>query len=84
MAYYVYILFSATLDLHYTGFSHYPGVRRRQHNRGQSHWTSRANDWEELFSVQVASRIEARELEKRIKARGAKRFIEDSFREEQC
>jgi putative endonuclease len=75
--YYVYILFSESLNHFYTGFSTYRGVRRRQHNRGRSQWTSRADDWVEILSIKVASREEARELEKRIKARGARRFLAD-------
>ena len=75
--YYVYILFSPSLNRHYVGFSRYRGVRRRQHIREKKAWTRRAADWQEAFCTTRPSRPEARELEKRIKARGARRFMED-------
>ena len=63
---------------HYTGFSEYHAKRERQHQRGQGYWTSRADDWQEVFSTTVETRKEARSLEKKIKDRGAKRFM-DSY-----
>jgi putative endonuclease len=77
MKFYVYILYSATLQQYYTGFSQYSGKRLRQHKREHKSWSARANDWEEVYSCSVSSRIEARNLEKKIKARGAKRFLAD-------
>ena len=77
LSFHVYVLFSESLGKYYVGQSLKHTIRLKQHNRGQSHWTSRTSDWEEVFNVQVDSRVYARELEKRIKARGAKRFIAD-------
>jgi putative endonuclease len=77
LAFHVYILFSESLGKYYVGQSLKHSIRLKQHNRGQSHWTSRASDWKEVFNVLVDSRVQARELEKRVKARGAKRFIAD-------
>jgi putative endonuclease len=77
LSFHVYVLFSESLGKYYVGQSLKHTIRLTQHNRGQSHWTSRASDWKEVFNVLVDSRVQARELEKRIKARGAKRFIAD-------
>jgi len=78
MQFYVYILYSVTLDSYYTGFSKYHAKRRRQHCRGETFSTQRAKDWEEAFCQRTETREEARALEKLIKARGAARFLRDS------
>ncbi len=77
MSFHVYVLFSESLCKYYVGQSLKSAIRLKQHNRGQSHWTSRATDSQEVFNVLVDSRVKARELEKWIKTRGAKRFIAD-------
>ncbi len=71
----VYILHSKTLDCFYTGLSRFSAKRRRQHIKGQNHWTSRASDWVEIWQTRMMSTREARDLEKAIKARGARRFL---------
>jgi putative endonuclease len=75
--YFVYILWSASLKRYYTGFSQYRFKRQRQHRKGQSNWSHRADDWEEVWHCEIPSRLEARSLERRIKARGAQRFLHD-------
>ena len=75
----VYILFSAKLDRYYTGFSKHPQRRLRQHLRGASAWTSRAEDWVMVYETRLESVAEGRALEKRIKARGARRFVEEQL-----
>ena len=68
--YYVYILYSRSLDRFYTGFSKYRAKRCRQHVKGRTKWTSRANDWKEVFSKAFPDKASAHALEKKIKARG--------------
>ena len=75
--YHVYILYSPSLDRYYTGMSKFTAKRERQHRKGQSPWTSSANDWEIVWRTEVTSSSEARALEKKIKGRGAKRFLAD-------
>ena len=75
MAYYVYILYSESLGKHYIGFSKFRTKRLRQHLGGQSRWTSRAQDWKEVFHQVTTSLVEALSLEKQIKKRGAQRFL---------
>ena len=64
-------------DRYYVGISTRKLRRKREHLRGQSRWTSRAKDWREVWSTQVAAVRDARALEKRIKGRGAGRFLQD-------
>ena len=72
----IYILYSAKLDHYYTGLSTHPRRRLRQHLRGVSTWTSRADDWVPVYQCRLKSLVEARALEKNIKLRGAQRFVE--------
>ncbi|MGD9872662.1 MAG: GIY-YIG nuclease family protein [Kiritimatiellia bacterium] len=71
----VYILYSPTLGKYYVGLSSNPGQRCRQHCRGQSFWTSRATDWQEVFREACGTTKAARELERTIKATGAQRYM---------
>ncbi len=77
MSYYVYILYSELLKRYYTGFSKFTKKRLYQHRKRQNDWTSRASDWKEVFSIKVESTSEARMFERKIKKRGAARFLAD-------
>ena len=72
----VYILYSARLDQYYTGLSRNPRRRLQQQICGSSVWTSRADDWVMVHRSQVGSMAEGRALEKPIKTRGARRFLD--------
>jgi putative endonuclease len=78
MNYYVYILFSPSLAKFYTGMSKFSAKRKRQHVKGQSQWTSMADDWIEIWRTDIEDSIAARKLESSIKKRGAKRFLLDN------
>ncbi|NNJ70959.1 MAG: GIY-YIG nuclease family protein [Kiritimatiellales bacterium] len=73
----VYILYSESLAKYYVGFSNSASSRLRQHRKEKNHWTARADDWELIWKQAVDSTAAARVLEKKIKSRGAKRFLED-------
>jgi len=75
MQVWVYILFSEKLGRHYVGITNDLSRRLTQHRNGQSHWSSRADDWLMVYSHQFDSMPSARQMEMTIKARGAKRFI---------
>ncbi len=55
----VYILHSASLDRHYVGMGKNAYRRSKQHVRGQSKWTSRADDWELTWQTSVPNRAAA-------------------------
>lgn len=78
MHYFTYILWSETLQKYYTGHSQYRYKRQRQHRQPSNlHWTDGAQDWEEIWHCKLDSRTEAAALERKIKNRGAKRFLQD-------
>jgi predicted GIY-YIG superfamily endonuclease len=65
-----------SLDRHYIGFPKSPQKRLRQHRAEKVHWTARASDWSPVGSQEVATAKEALSLEKQIKVREAKRFLQ--------
>ena len=73
----VYIVFSPSLGKYYTGISKFRKKRSRQHQSEKRSWTSRASDWAQVFSQDFSSYAEARAFERKIKARGARRYLED-------
>jgi putative endonuclease len=75
--YYVYVLYSPSLDRFYTGMSKYTAKRERQHCKGQTRWASQADDRQQVWMTDVHDSAEARALEKKIKARGARRYLHD-------
>lgn len=47
------------------------------HNLGLSTYTSKTNDWEVIYKVLIPTKRKALILERKIKKRGAKRYLND-------
>jgi putative endonuclease len=77
MMYYVYILYSERLSKYYCGFTNDVTRRIEQHNTGQGNFTSKGCPWILINSFNCNTKIEALSLEKKIKKRGIKRFLDD-------
>jgi putative endonuclease len=73
----VYILHSESLSKHYVGHAVDLDMRLRQHNSGTSGYTKTGVPWKLVWSITCSNRSEAMKLERKIKKRGAKRFLED-------
>ncbi|MEM7162884.1 MAG: GIY-YIG nuclease family protein [Bacteroidota bacterium] len=71
MKYFVYILYSKSLDRFYTGQTENLEQRLFKHNSGFVKSTKAGVPWEISFIEEVKSRGEAVKLERKIKARGA-------------
>jgi putative endonuclease len=65
--FYVYIIFSDSLDVYYKGFTIDIGTRLMYHNSGKSPYTSRAQDWVLVYSFEFETKKEALIEEKRLK-----------------
>ena len=78
MSYRVYILWSASLSKYYVGCTQDLENRLKEHNSGEGTFTKRGVPWELTWSNVLDSRSEALNLEKRIKKRGIKRFLENN------
>jgi len=74
--YFTYILYSETISRYYTGSTQNIEERLRRHNSGHSKSTRGKGPWELIKSYAFETRAEAIQLEKRIKKRGARRFLE--------
>lgn len=74
---YVYILYSSSLEKYYVGQAANADARLERHNKGIVPYTKRGVPWERLWLKEVEDRSEAVQLEKKIKGRGAKRYLQD-------
>ena len=73
----VYILFSESLKKYYIGQTKDLDLRFQQHNAGLSKYTKNGVPWRQVKHFEVKSRSEAVKLERKIKSRGAKRYLEN-------
>ncbi len=78
MKIYVYILYSRSLDKYYAGSSEDVSKRLLQHNSGKGNFTSKGIPWKLVTFFICNSRSEAIQLEKKIKSRGIKRYLQDN------
>jgi putative endonuclease len=75
--FYVYILHSQKLQRYYVGSTENIDIRLHQHNAGKSKSTRAGISWALIHSETFASRSEAVQCEKKIKARGIARYLSD-------
>ena len=67
MVFTVYILFSASSNVYYKGFTTNLVTRLEYHLSGKSPYTSKSNDWILVYSKEFETKAEALKEEKRIK-----------------
>lgn len=65
--FYVYIIFSQSLNIFYKGFTSDIETRLVYHNSAKSPYTSRANDWDLVYWFGFQTKKEALIEEKRLK-----------------
>ena len=78
MGYVVYILYSEKRIRYYVGQTNDIDKRFIRHNKGFVPSTKSGLPWKLVLTLNVKDRSEAMKLEKRIKKRGIKRFLEDN------
>jgi len=71
-----YILYSQSLDKYYIGSTIHLWQRLNEHNSGSSNYTRSGMPWELAYAIQCDDISSARQLEIKIKKRGAKRYLE--------
>ena len=74
---YVYILFSDKSSKYYVGQTADIEKRLKRHNQGKVKSTKHGVPWRLILQFEVDTRSEAMILEKTIKKRGAKRYIDN-------
>ncbi len=75
MDFYVYIIYSPTIDIFYKGFTTDFNQRLQQHNNGESQYTSKSNDWKLVFVRKFAHKKEALKYEKMLKRQNRKYIL---------
>lgn len=78
MNYKVYILYSQKSSRYYVGQTADIDKRYKRHNNGFVPSTKSGVSWNLIKTIDVQNRSEALKLEKKIKKRGIKRFLEDN------
>jgi putative endonuclease len=77
MEYVVYILFSETTDRYYVGQTNNIEKRLVTHNNGGKKYTSKGRPWNLIKTYPCNDRTEAMQLERKIKKRGIKRYLDE-------
>ena len=67
MKFYVYTLYSASLDIYYKGFSSDVEKRLEYHLNSEHKFTSKAKDWVIVYVKEFAEKTDALREEKRLK-----------------
>ena len=75
--YYTYIIFSESTGRYYIGHTHDLTNRLFEHNSGETKSNKAGIPWMLMWSMKFESRSEAMAIEKKIKSRGAARFLID-------
>ena len=76
MPYFVYILYSRSVDRYYVGETDDIKSRLLSHLAGKSRYTSIAKDWKCVYSEEYSTRKEAIQRERAIKAKKSRKYIE--------
>jgi putative endonuclease len=74
--FYVYIIYSATIDKFYIGYTTDLQKRHEAHNSGISTFTSKAKDWKLKYSEKYETRELAMKREREIKSKKSRKYIE--------
>jgi putative endonuclease len=75
--FWVYILYSSSLEKFYVGSTDNVDKRIAQHNAAKGNFTSKGIPWILIMKFECESRSEAVLLELKIKKRGIKRYLQD-------
>ncbi|WP_299062016.1 GIY-YIG nuclease family protein [uncultured Polaribacter sp.] len=74
----IYILFSEKLQKHYVGYTKKTvDERLEEHLYNHKGFTSNTKDWKLIYHLETNTKSEALKLERKIKKRGAKRYLND-------
>lgn len=77
MTYYIYILYSKSIDRYYVGYSQNPWIRFEQHlSNSSDKYTGKAKDWILKTIYSVKNKSEAIRIERFIKNQKSRKLIE--------
>ncbi|WP_242119545.1 GIY-YIG nuclease family protein [Aestuariivivens sediminicola] len=78
MEYKVYVLYSERLNQYYVGQTGNIEKRLKVHNKGGNKYTTRGMPWKLIDAYSCSNRSEAVRLERKIKKRGIKRYLDEN------
>ena len=74
--FYVYIIYSQSIDKFYIGYTIDIGKRLIDHNSGISTFTSKVKDWKLKYSEKYETRESAMKREREIKNKKSRKYME--------
>ena len=75
--FFVYILYSSSIDKYYIGFSENPENRLENHNSElNKKWTKNGQPWKQMKVLEFETKTEALKVEKFIKKQKSRKFIQ--------
>ena len=77
MEYFFYILYSASLDRYYTGYTADMVERLKKHNAKHKGFTGKADDWIMVYSEKYSDKESAQKREKQVKGWKSRKMIEN-------
>jgi putative endonuclease len=77
--YYLYILYSPSIDRYYTGITNDVQRRLARHNKGGKKYTTRGIPWELMCVENYSSRKEAETRERYLKSKKTRKVLEDAI-----
>ncbi len=75
--YYVYILYSKSINKYYTGYTSDIGKRLERHNAGWGIYSSRGIPWELVYYESYETKNDAIKRENEIKSKKSRKYIEE-------
>jgi putative endonuclease len=76
MGYYIYILYSSTLDKYYVGHTDDINRRLNEHNTSQTRYTQTGKPWILIYTETFETRAMAMKREREIKGKKSRKYIE--------
>ncbi len=81
MEWFVYIIYSATIDKYYVGYTKDISLRLERHNQGWGNFSHRGIPWELVYSESFSTKSEAIKRENQIKRMKSRKYIERLIRD---
>ena len=76
MQFFIYILYSHSIDQYYIGYTEDLNDRLFRHNNSGSKATKKTNDWKLIYTESFTSKTEAIKREIEIKKKKSRKYIE--------
>ena len=75
--YFIYILYSSSLDKYYVGYTQDLVLRIERHNSGWGKFSSRGIPWTLVYKEEFEMKFEAIKREREIKLKKSRKYIEN-------